>query len=42
MTDNQPDSPRTCGLGCELPAGHEGDHNDLLGNTWPQTEGEEP
>jgi hypothetical protein len=25
-----------CGLGCELPAGHEGDHDDLGGGTWPQ------
>ena len=28
---------QACGLGCELPAGHEGWHGDLDGNTWPQT-----
>jgi hypothetical protein len=27
---------RLCGLGCELPAGHAGDHDDLDGLTWPQ------
>jgi hypothetical protein len=27
-----------CGLGCELPAGHAGDHDDLGGGTWPQEE----
>jgi hypothetical protein len=27
---------RTCGLGCELPYGHDGDHDDLLGGRWPQ------
>ena len=26
----------TCGLGCELPYGHEGDHDDLDGGRWPQ------
>ena len=36
MTSNEPPEPRTCGLGCELPEGHHGDHDDLLGNTWPQ------
>ena len=36
MTEQEPQTPQTCGLGCELPAGHEGDHDDLLGNTWPR------
>ena len=33
-TNADADSARTCGLGCELPEGHEGLHDDLLGGKW--------
>lgn len=35
MNDTTGSEPvRWCGLGCELPYGHDGLHDDLAGNKW--------